>query len=593
MIFYRRYFILCILSILFSSKFSAIFGQDYFSISGITLPSAANGTYNYQGTYSGEKYWQNSSGYKVYRDNYGGREYWNIDIDLNDDNDVYFYVEDYTSTPPQSGYTSLSGTGNPAITFYPEINIQGNKVSIVDGDSTPSLSDHTDFGSANVAAQTVSRTYTIQNSGKAQLTISSIVISGTNSSDFSITSSPASTVGAESSTTFVVTFNPSTAGNLTAKITVNNSDADESIYDFNIMGAGNALITFTDGSSFTANIVGTTNQAIGRFILVADAVGANLSSSEIKLNGIRSGLSNFRLWISTDNGFNSISDTQLGSDVSSDPGVGSSIIFNGFSGVINTSNKYFFLTADVSGSATGSVAPIVVSNSKLSFTNASLSTTINNFALSSSGAVLPVELVSFAATINGNKVLLNWQTSTEVNNYGFEIARLRPEKDRDLADAGTQTEAWETIGFVNGHGNSNSPNDYSFADTVSVSGTIKYRLKQIDTDGNFEYSDIVEIVIDIPIEFKLAQNYPNPFNPTTIIKYSIPAVGDEYIRPTNKVTLKIYDLLGREVATLVNKEQTPGKYEVTFDAGQLASGTYIYRIVTGGFVAAKKLLLLK
>ena len=98
---------------------------------------------------------------------------------------------------------------------------------------------------------------------------------------------------------------------------------------------------------------------------------------------------------------------------------------------------------------------------------------------------------------------------------------------------------------------------------------------------------------NIPLKFELSQNYPNPFNPTTIIKYSIPAVGDEYIRPTNKVTLKIYDLLGREVATLVNKEQTPGKYEVTFDAGQLASGTYIYRIVTGGFVAAKKLLLLK
>ena len=125
--------------------------------------------------------------------------------------------------------------------------------------------------------------------------------------------------------------------------------------------------------------------------------------------------------------------------------------------------------------------------------------------------------------------------------------------------------------------------EYSYTDTELQSGTIEYRLKQIDTDGGFEYSKIVEVVIDVPTEFKLSQNYPNPFNPSTTVKYSIPVA----------TRIKIYDMLGQEVATLVNKEQTPGRYEVTFNASQLASGTYIYRIVVNNFVDTKKLMLLK
>jgi hypothetical protein len=197
--------------------------------------------------------------------------------------------------------------------------------------------------------------------------------------------------------------------------------------------------------------------------------------------------------------------------------------------------------------------------------------------------ILPVELISFAATISGTGVLLNWSTATEVNNYGFEIQRNNPPPS---PLPGREENGWVTIGFIDGHGNSNSPKQYSFSDESVTKGNYSYRLKQIDLDGKFEYSGVVEVEIDTsPKEFSLAQNYPNPFNPTTTIKYQIPNAGN--------VSLKIYDVLGAEVMTLVNTTQAKGRYEVNFDASQLASDVYIYRIQANDYVASRKMMLLK
>jgi len=124
---------------------------------------------------------------------------------------------------------------------------------------------------------------------------------------------------------------------------------------------------------------------------------------------------------------------------------------------------------------------------------------------------LPVELTSFSVSFNKDKVLLNWTTATEVNNYGFEI-------ETSTNPAIT----WEVIGFVNGHGNSNSPNDYSFVYSNPLSSDIYFRLKQIDKDGKFSYSSVIELKNNLVKEFILEQNYPNPFNPETIMSYSIP-----------------------------------------------------------------------
>ena len=202
-----------------------------------------------------------------------------------------------------------------------------------------------------------------------------------------------------------------------------------------------------------------------------------------------------------------------------------------------------------------------------------------------------VELTSLTATTHNNSVILTWHTATEVNNFGFEVQR---------SAKGEQPSEWETIGFVEGAGNSNSPKVYSFIDKTPPSGTIKYRLKQIDLDGAFEYSQIVIANVDAPEEFVLLQNFPNPFNPATTISYSIPALsviaGSSAISGTQStvnVTLTVYNALGEKIATLVNKMQSPGNYTVQFDARELPSGVYFYTLRVGDFISTKKMLLLK
>lgn len=188
-------------------------------------------------------------------------------------------------------------------------------------------------------------------------------------------------------------------------------------------------------------------------------------------------------------------------------------------------------------------------------------------------APLPVVLTSFTAIDFKEGVVLEWITATEVNNYGFEIERKE------------ENTSWQIIGFVQGHGNSNSPKEYSFTNTPLGGTKFKYRLKQIDFDGTFEYSNEIEVNLQTPLFFLLNQNHPNPFNPNTTIKFSIPH--------SQFVTLKVYDVLGREVATLVNEEKAPGNYEVKFNGSNLPSGVYCYRLQAGSFSQTKKLLLLK
>jgi hypothetical protein len=188
---------------------------------------------------------------------------------------------------------------------------------------------------------------------------------------------------------------------------------------------------------------------------------------------------------------------------------------------------------------------------------------------------LPVELTSFNALVSDINVQLNWQTVTEVNNFGFSIQRK----------SGIVNGEWEEISFVEGHGNSNSPNEYSYTDTPNGAGKFTYRLKQLDTDGKFEYSQEVEVDFNSPTKFIVKQNFPNPFNPTTVINYSI-ATADN-------VTIKVYNVLGMEVATLVNKHQEVGKYKTEFNASELVSGVYFYKISSGNNLEIKKMLLFK
>ncbi|MFZ1322656.1 MAG: FG-GAP-like repeat-containing protein [Ignavibacteria bacterium] len=191
---------------------------------------------------------------------------------------------------------------------------------------------------------------------------------------------------------------------------------------------------------------------------------------------------------------------------------------------------------------------------------------------------LPIELSSFTSSINLNSVKLNWTTSQEQNNSGFEIQRTD--------NSNEVQEVWKKVDFINGAGNSSTEKNYSFDDKNLASGKYKYRFKQIDFNGNFEYHELSnEVVIGIPSTTELLQNYPNPFNPVTNISYRLSENGF--------VTLRVFDNSGREVKTLVNEFKQAGYYTDIFNGSDLASGVYFYKLSFGDFVQTKKLSLVK
>lgn len=195
-----------------------------------------------------------------------------------------------------------------------------------------------------------------------------------------------------------------------------------------------------------------------------------------------------------------------------------------------------------------------------------------------SSATIPVELNSFTANIRDSKVNLTWQTASELNNRGFEIQRFKDSEIEKLKN-------WRTIGFTKGNGTTTEINNYNFVDEPIESGHYVYRLKQIDYSGTFEYSTEVEVNFIYANDFKLSQNYPNPFNPSTTIEYQIPQ--------SSFVTIKVYDVIGSEIITLVNEEKSAGIHEVNFEPKNLTSGLYLYKISAGGFEQTRKMLLLK
>ena len=185
---------------------------------------------------------------------------------------------------------------------------------------------------------------------------------------------------------------------------------------------------------------------------------------------------------------------------------------------------------------------------------------------------LPVELTNFSATVEGISVNLKWETKSEINNNGFEIQKFT-------------NKYWHPIGFIKGQGTTTKSSSYSFLDKNITGDRLKYRLKQIDFEGSFKYSKTIELNLNIASDFALNQNYPNPFNPTTKIKWQSPIDGIQ--------TLKVYDVLGNEVATLVNEFRSSGKYEITFDANNLSSGIYYYTLTSGKFKQSKKMIFMK
>ncbi len=217
--------------------------------------------------------------------------------------------------------------------------------------------------------------------------------------------------------------------------------------------------------------------------------------------------------------------------------------------------------------------------------NVSLESNNGGWAIGNDGVILkyitdsvvPVELTNFSVDLYDNVVRLKWSTATETNNKGFEIEKSQTQNN------------WQTIGFVEGKGTTTDLSSYSYIDkleSTSNNEKVSYRIKQIDYDGTYTYSKIILVNISSAInDYSLSQNYPNPFNPSTVINYSI--------KNNEQVFLKIFNMLGQEVATLVNEVKQPGNYSVNFNAANLASGTYIYSLNAGKYSQVKKMILVK
>ena len=341
----------------------------------------------------------------------------------------------------------------------------------------------------------------------------------------------------------------------------------------------NASITFTDGTSYVppAATPNTNDNPIGRFQLAGNIAGGKLTQAVVTLSGTYSGVANLKLYYSTAPTFSVGTSTVLATvAVPSSP---ATFDFSSTPQLIPTSGAYLYVAADLSSGATGAAMASLADQTALTFTNASLSGTFTGANLSSVNVDLPVELTAFTAAARNSMTILKWSTATEVNNTGFEVERSVVLNTAPATD-------WQKIGFVDGAGTSNAPHVYSFNDKNITSGCYRYRLKQVDRDGSFKYSQSAEVEVrTVPQVFALSQNYPDPFNPTTTITYSL--TSDE------RVSLAVYDILGSEVGVLVNGVQTAGNHQVMFSGSNLGSGIYFYKLETSGRTIIKKMILLK
>ena len=187
--------------------------------------------------------------------------------------------------------------------------------------------------------------------------------------------------------------------------------------------------------------------------------------------------------------------------------------------------------------------------------------------------VIPVEIVSFTATVKPGKVELNWTTATELNNAGFAI-------EKNISNV------WNQIGYVKGQGTTTEQNDYSFTENTSA-GKYQYRLKQIDHDGSFQYSNVVDVTVGLTVDdYTLGQNYPNPFNPSTTITFAM--------EKTEQVSVTVHNMLGQEIEILFSGMANANEvYLLTFNAKNLSSGIYFYTLHSANRNEVRKMNLMK
>jgi len=377
-------------------------------------------------------------------------------------------------------------------------------------------------------------------------------------------------------------------------------------------------IVLSSGSTFAPTVVpGTTDNPIGRFAVSADEAGSSLTRVTIKLNETRSGVSNFKLWKSSDENFGS--DTQKGTTVAADPGIGEYVSF-ALNEAVSTSTEYYFLTADVSADATGSIRPYLEDNSSLTFFDGELSSTKSNEPLSGSDVSLPVTLASFTGQATKVGILLEWETSAEIENAGFIIRRQEAEgrnqreDDYELpttnydedknsaAEHGTNSPSQRGLGGVLlasyltdnalvGAGSVTKSTKYTYTDKKIEAGKCYvYTLSDVDFSGK----EIVLKQIKAKVEtegavtadsFTLLPVFPNPFNARFTVAFTL--------METAPLSIELINLYGKKMLTVIEGELQAGAYSYQVDAANFSSGIYFLQMQVGALLKTQKIVLLK
>ena len=355
----------------------------------------------------------------------------------------------------------------------------------------------------------------------------------------------------------------------------NNSD-EACAVQLSIWHFRNGLDVTTGVSNISANVAGIKARALA---IIADVIANGGSSTHVSTIAIKEGTQSDQFYIETKDtaglpiavsniqltitGIGTLSTYTVNTNAS---GVSPDVtVLNGDNGDVIKASATLQIPGGITYSGLTGVKQLLV----LGRTTTGLRTAQITYG------ALPVELGSFTASVNNRNVELNWNTSTETNNAGFEVERKLSGSD-----------SWQELAFVSGNGFTNTVRNYSYTDRNLSEGTYNYRLKQVDYNGNFEYFNLnSEIEIGTPNSFNISQNYPNPFNPSTKINFEMAKEGN--------VSIKVFDYTGKEISTLVNGFRSAGYYTIDFNAINLSSGIYFYRMEANNFTKVMKMSLIK
>ena len=350
-------------------------------------------------------------------------------------------------------------------------------------------------------------------------------------------------------------------------------------------------VIFTNGADASLSFAQTNpappqdNWPLGQFSLNSSSTGAMFNACTVSLGGsYSSGANPFRLCASDTNAFSSAS--AIGSDAAAS---GGSVTFGSLGDALPSGARYYWVTADLSASASGTIHGTIAHSGALDITDGTISGSSNYGVLNTDGDVpLPVELSSFTASVHPDGIQLQWVTESEVDNLGFNLYRAEEN------EGGIGEYVQLNADLIRGAGNAPSPRVYRFVDRrLRGEGIYWYRLEDVSLDGKNILHDPIsitvrvpqEIVREIPTAYKLHQNHPNPFNPSTTIAYDL--------SEASHVRLTIYSIAGQRVATLMSAHQEAGHYEVTWNGSGFANGVYLYRLEAGDFVETQRMVLLK